>query len=84
MREDSAEAYLKELMRHEDVRRNIVKTLPEATRTQKTDLCWIFADSKSPDLLPALNQLGSDSDVQVSTSARRAAHVIQQAQAAPQ
>ncbi len=81
-RDDSADAYLKELIHREDVRQNIVKTLPEATRAQKIALCWIFAYSRSPDLLPTLNQLGNDADVQVSTSARRAAHVIQQARPA--
>jgi len=81
-RANAAETYLKELMHHEDVRQNIAKTLPEATRAQKLALCWIFADSRSPDLLPVLTQLSSDPDGEVSIAAKRAAHVIQQARPA--
>ena len=53
-RDDAADAYLKELIHRDDVRKNIVKTIPEATRAQKLALVWIFADSHSADLLPAL------------------------------
>jgi HEAT repeat protein len=82
-RDNTAQAYLKELMHREDVRANVVKTLPEATRTQKTALCWIFANSHSSDLLPALTQLSSDPDGEISTTAKRAAHVIQQSSRTP-
>ncbi len=78
-RANAAETYLKELIHHEDVRRNIAKTLPDATRAQRLALCWIFADSRSADLLPTLNQLSADPDAQVSIAAKRATHVIQQA-----
>ena len=82
-RADSAKAYLGEVLRREDVRRAVIKTLPEDSRTQKTALCWIFADIHTPDLLPALDQMGRDPDLEVSTSARRAAHVIQQTRPTP-
>jgi len=75
-----ADGYLRELIQREDVRRSIVRTIPEAIRAQKTALCWIFAYSHSPDLLPTLNQMASDPDGEVSTAAKRAAHVIQQSQ----
>jgi len=76
-REDVADAYLKELIHRDEVRKNIVKTLPEATRAQKLALVWIFADSHSEDLVPALTQLGNDPDGEVAIAAKRAVHVIQ-------
>jgi len=76
-RANSADAYLRELIHREDVRKSIVKTLDEATRAQKLALCWIFAESHSDDLLPALNGLGSDADAEVATAAKRAVHVLQ-------
>ncbi len=82
-RDDVAEAYLKELIHREEVRQNIGKVLPEATRTQKIDLCWIFADSHSPDMLPILNQLAKDDDGEVEIAAKRAIHVIQQTRPTP-
>ena len=82
-RSDSADAYLRELIHREEVRRNIVNTLPESTRAQKVALCWIFADSHAADLLPTLNQLAHDSDPEVETAAKRAASVIQQTRPAP-
>lgn len=78
-----ADGYLRELIRREDVRKSIIKTLPEATRAQKNALCWIFAYSHSPDLLPTLNQMGNDADGEVAIAAKRAAHVIQQSQPNP-
>jgi HEAT repeat protein len=83
IREDAADAYLKELIHRDEVRKNIVKTLPEATRAQKLALCWIFADSRSDDLLPALTQLGNDPDGEVAIAAKRASHVIQQTRPTP-
>lgn len=83
VRANAADAYLKELIHREDVRKNVVKALPEATRAEKTALCWIFADSRSNDLLPALTQLGNDPDAEVATAAKRAAHVIQQTRQTP-
>ena len=82
-RADAADAYLKELIHREDVRTNIVKTLPEATHAQKIALCWIFADSHSTDMLPTLTQLGSDPDGQISIAAKRAALLIQQTRQTP-
>lgn len=81
-RANTAEPYLKELMHRAEVRQSISKVLPEATRTQKVSLSWIFAGSHSMDLMPALTQLSSDADGEVSTAAKRAAHVIQQSRPA--
>ena len=77
-RADTADAYLKELIHREDVRKNIIQVLPDASRAQKMALCWIFADSHSQDMMPALTQLSSDKDPEVATAAKRAAHVLQQ------
>jgi len=82
-REDVADAYLKELIHRDEVRKNIVKTLPETTRAQKLALVWIFADSHSEDLVPALTQLGNDPDGEVAIAAKRATHVIQQTRPTP-
>jgi HEAT repeat protein len=76
-RADTADAYLKELIHHEDVRKNIVNTLDEATKAQKLSLCWIFGQSHSDDLLPALKRLASDSDGEIETAAKRAEHVLE-------
>jgi HEAT repeat protein len=75
-RADVADAYLKELIHREEVRKNIVTTLDEATTAQKLALCWIFAASRSADLLPTLNQLARDNDAGVEIAAKRAQHVI--------
>jgi HEAT repeat protein len=82
-RDDSANAYLRELMHHEDVRKAIPKTIEEASRSSKIALCWIFASSHSPDLLPALTQLARDPDAEISTAAKRASSVIQQPRQTP-
>lgn len=82
-RADTADAYLRELIHREEVRKNIVAVLPEASRTQKSALCWIFADSHSDDLLPALTRLGTDPDGEVAITAKRAAHVLQQTRPTP-
>jgi HEAT repeat protein len=76
-RENTANAYLKELIHREDVRTSIVKTLDGATHSQKLALCWIFAESHSDDLAPTLNRLGNDPDSEVATAAKRAVHVLQ-------
>jgi len=75
-RADVADAYLKELIHRAEVRKSIVKTLDEATTAQKLALCWIFAASRSADLLPTLNQLAHDNDAGVEIAAKRAEHVI--------
>ena len=82
-REDTADGYLRELIHRQDVRTNIVKLIPEATKAQKIDLCWIFADSHSDDLLPELTKLSTDPDGDVLIAAKRAAHVIQQTRQTP-
>jgi HEAT repeat protein len=75
-RADVADAYLKELIHRDEVRRNIVKTLDEATKAQKLALCWIFGESHSSDMLPALQRLAGDSDGEVEIAAKRAEHVL--------
>jgi HEAT repeat protein len=77
-RSETADAYLKELAHRDDVRKNIVTLIAEATKSQKLALCWIFADSHANDLLPALDRLGNDPDGEVSITAKRAAHVLKQ------
>jgi len=76
-RADTADAYLKELVHRDDVRKALPKTLVEATHAQKMALCWIFAASPSTDILPTLKQLATDPDGEVSTAAKRAAHVVE-------
>jgi HEAT repeat protein len=76
-RADAADVYLKELIHREEVRKNIVKTLDEATKAQKLALCWIFGESHSDDLSPALKKLATDSDGEIETAAKRAEHVLE-------
>jgi HEAT repeat protein len=76
-RADVADAYLKELIHREEVRKSIVKTLDGATKAEKLALCWIFAASHSEDLLPALKQLAIDGDAEVATAAKRATIVVE-------
>jgi HEAT repeat protein len=82
-RAGTADAYLRELIHREDVRKTIPTTLEGATHSQKLALCWIFAESRSDDLLPALSQLGKDRDGEVATAAKRATTVIQQTRPTP-
>lgn len=82
-RAGTADAYLRELIHREDVRKTIPTTLEGATHSQKLALCWIFAESRSDDMLPALSQLGKDRDGEVATAAKRATTVIQQTRPTP-
>jgi HEAT repeat protein len=76
-RADTANAYLKELIHHDDVRKNIVNTMADATKAQKLALCWIFGQSHASDLMPALQKLAGDADGEVETAAKRAEHVLE-------
>jgi HEAT repeat protein len=76
-RAEVADAYLKELIHREEVRKSMINASPEATKAQKLALCWIFAASHSVEMLPALKQLAGDGDVEVATAAKRAAHVVE-------
>jgi HEAT repeat protein len=76
-RAETASAYLKELTRHEDARRSLVKLIPEATKGQKLELCSVFAASGSDELLPELNKLSKDGDPDVAFAASRAIRILQ-------
>ena len=76
-RADTANTYLKELINRQEVRKNLPKTLENSTKTQKLALCWIFGESHSEDLLPALEKLATDPDGEIATAAKRAKHVLQ-------
>lgn len=76
-RAGTASAYLKELARHEDARRSLVKLLPEATKEQKLELCSVFSASRSDDLLPTLSKLSKDGDPDVAFAAAKAIRILQ-------
>jgi HEAT repeat protein len=73
----TAESYLTELARREDVRRALITLVPRATKDQKIALCSIFAASHSEDVLPTLNALAKDIDSDVALAASQALRISQ-------
>lgn len=73
----TANGYLVELAKHQDVRDALVKLLPSGTKDQKIQLCSILATSQNEDVLPALTALAKDIDPDVAFAASRAARILQ-------
>jgi HEAT repeat protein len=76
-RANTAQAYLIEVARREDVRSELVKLLPDASKDQKLGLCSVFAETKSQDIVPALTTLTKDIDPDVAFAATRALRIVQ-------
>ncbi|HZQ55083.1 MAG TPA: HEAT repeat domain-containing protein [Bryobacteraceae bacterium] len=70
-------AYLKELVRRDDVRRALFPLAPQATKDQKIALCQIFAASKSEDVVPVLSSLEKDIDPDVALAASKALRTVE-------
>jgi HEAT repeat protein len=68
---DSAQAYLTELCRRDDVRKALFPLLREATKDQKLALCHALSVSRSDDVVPVLNALAKDIDPDVSLAASK-------------
>jgi HEAT repeat protein len=74
---DSAQAFLLELCRREDVRRALFPLVPQATKDQKIALCAALAASHNDDVIPVLNGLLKDIDPDVSLAASKALKRVQ-------
>jgi HEAT repeat protein len=77
---DSAEAYLTELCRRDDVRKALFPLLHETTKDQKLALCQALSASRSDDVIPVLSALAKDIDPDVSLAASKG---LQRVQARP-
>ena len=74
---DSAQAYLTELCRHDDVRKALFPLLREATKDQKMALCQALSASRNDDVIPVLNALSKDIDPDVSLAASKGLKTVQ-------
>jgi HEAT repeat protein len=74
---DSAQAYLTELCRRDDVRRALFPLLREATKDQKLALCQALSASRNDDVVPVLSALSKDIDPDVSLAASKGLRTVQ-------
>lgn len=72
-----ASAYLTELARRDEVRTVLFPLVAQATKDQKIALCWIFASTRSEDVIPTLNTLAKDIDPDVAFAASKALRIAQ-------
>jgi HEAT repeat protein len=76
---DSAQAYVTELCRRDDVRKALFPLLREATKDQKLALCQALSASRNDDVIPVLNALSKDIDPDVSLAASKGLKTMQAA-----
>ncbi len=74
---NSAQAYLTELCRREDVRRALFPLVSQATKNQKIALCAALSASRNQDVIPVLNSLSKDIDPDVSLAASKGLKTVQ-------
>ena len=74
---DSAQAYLTELCRRDDVRKALFPLLTETTKDQKLALCQALSASRNNDVIPVLNALAKDIDPDVSLAASKGLSRVQ-------
>ncbi|HXE10769.1 MAG TPA: HEAT repeat domain-containing protein [Bryobacteraceae bacterium] len=67
----TSQAYLQELCRRADVRKAVIKLIPDATKAEKLGLIAALAPSAGPEATAALEQLTKDPDPDVSITAAR-------------
>ncbi len=72
----SSQNYLMELFRRPEIRQAVKPLLAEATRDEKISLAECLAQSGGPDSVPVLESLASDTNPDVSTSARKSLRVL--------
>lgn len=75
-------AYLKELVRRDDVRHALFPLAAQGSKDQKIALCSIFAASQSDDVKPTLETLAKDIDPDVAFAASRALRIVDARKAA--
>ena len=76
-RAQTAQTYLDELARRDDVRKALFTLVKDSGKDQKLALCSILADSRAADAIPTLNSLSKDIDSDVSVAAARALRIVQ-------
>ncbi len=75
--QDTAQAYLTELCRRDDVRKAVLPLVPQASVDEKIALCDILAASHSEDVIPTLSALEKDINPDVSLAAARGLRIVQ-------
>lgn len=75
-RSDTAKAYLVELCRKQEVRQAVIPLLAGATKDEKLHLGEVFARSGEKDVIPTLEALSRDPDLDVANSATRSLKTI--------
>lgn len=73
---DSAQAYLTELCRRNDVRKALIPLLAETSKDQKLALCQALSASRNDDVIPVLNTLSKDIDPDVSLAASKGLRAV--------
>ncbi|HEX4771108.1 MAG TPA: HEAT repeat domain-containing protein [Bryobacteraceae bacterium] len=73
----TAQAYLTELCRRENVRKGVYTVIADASADQKVALCRILAASHAPDVVPVLEQLAKDPNSDVSLTATKSLGIAQ-------
>jgi HEAT repeat protein len=76
-RVSTANAYLVELAKHNEVRDALLKELPQGSKDQKIQLCSVLATSESDDAVSGLTALSKDIDPDVAFAASRAVRILQ-------
>ena len=76
-RAHTAQPYLAELAKRQEVRRALIPLVANATRDQKVALCAVFSTTHSDDVIPVLNTLAKDIDPEVSMAAARGLRIVQ-------
>jgi HEAT repeat protein len=76
-RDSTAQAYLTELCRRDDVRKGVYTLLPQASVAQKVALCNILAASHAPDVIPVLTDLAKDANPDLSLAASKSLRIAQ-------
>ncbi|MGI8961349.1 MAG: HEAT repeat domain-containing protein [Bryobacteraceae bacterium] len=74
---DSAQAYLAELCRRDEVRKALFPLLRDATKEQKLALCQALSASRNGDVIPVLNALSKDIDSDVSLAASKGLKAVE-------
>ncbi|MBV9301497.1 MAG: HEAT repeat domain-containing protein [Acidobacteriaceae bacterium] len=73
---NTAQAYLIELCRREDVRKALLPLVAEVTKDQKLALCPVLSASHNEDVVPVLNSLSKDIDPDVALAASKALRTV--------
>jgi hypothetical protein len=76
-RDETAQVYLNELVRREDVRKAVYSALPGVSASEKVALCTALGLSRASDAIPVLSTLSRDPNPDVSIAANKSLRIAQ-------